>query len=98
MSKKLFAQCYCAFVQYLCTINHKKQIMRKTIIYSNQCPSGISRVCDLFGSKLPSRVLCSSDDDDDYYSPTDWDQDPSESDTDYEERYDDLNDWLEYNS
>lgn len=70
----------------------------KTNYLSSQCPSAYSRVCNLFGSHRPSRVLCSDDDDDDYYSPTDWDQDPSESDTDYEERYDDLNDWLEYNS
>lgn len=63
-------------------------------------PQGYAQVGTLFGSSKPSKVLCSSedDDDDDYYSPTAWDQDPTESDTDYEERTEDLNDWLEYNS
>lgn len=61
-------------------------------------PQGYAQAGNLFGSSKPSKVLCSSEDDDDYYSPTDWDQDPTESDTDYEERTEDLNDWLEYNS
>ena len=34
--------------------------------------------------------------DDDYYSPTDWDRDPYESDEDYDERTQDLEDYLEY--
>lgn len=38
------------------------------------------------------------EDDDDYYSPTDWDREPEESDQDYEDRVTDLQDWLEYNS
>lgn len=33
---------------------------------------------------------------DDYYSPTDWDRDPDESDEDYDERTQDLEDYLEY--
>lgn len=33
---------------------------------------------------------------DDYYSPTDWDQQPDESDADYEERSDDLESYYEY--
>ena len=33
---------------------------------------------------------------DDYYSPTDWDQQPDESDADYEERSDDLESYNEY--
>lgn len=31
----------------------------------------------------------------DYYSPTDWDREPGESDEDYEERVQDLEDYLE---
>lgn len=34
-------------------------------------------------------------DDDDYYSPTDWDREPNESDEDYEERMENLEDYLE---
>lgn len=44
------------------------------------------------------KFLFSSEDNDDYYSPTDWEQDPTESDADYEERTEDLNDWLDYNN
>lgn len=33
---------------------------------------------------------------DDYYSPTDWDQQPDESDADYEERSEDLESYYEY--
>lgn len=49
-----------------------------------------------FNNKM--RFIASYDDDDDYYSPTDWDQQPDESDTDYEERMDDQESYLEYNS
>lgn len=38
------------------------------------------------------------EEDDDYYSPTDWDREPEESDQDYEDRVTDLQDWLEHNS
>ncbi len=31
----------------------------------------------------------------DYYSPTDWEREPGESDEDYEERIQDLEDFLE---
>lgn len=41
------------------------------------------------------RSANSAEADDDYYSPTDWERDPTESDTDYEERTQDLTDWLE---
>ena len=34
--------------------------------------------------------------DDDYYSPTDWDRNPEESDTDYQERIEDQESYLEY--
>jgi hypothetical protein len=34
--------------------------------------------------------------DDDYYSPTDWGQEPGESDADYEERMQDQQDLLEH--
>ncbi|MDO4801336.1 MAG: hypothetical protein Q4A15_04150 [Prevotellaceae bacterium] len=36
--------------------------------------------------------------DDDYYSPTSWDRDQDESDEDYDERTQDLEDYLEYYS
>lgn len=52
----------------------------------------------------PSHRLSLSDEnedeyeeDDDYYSPTDWEREPDESDEDYRERMEDLNDLLEYN-
>lgn len=32
---------------------------------------------------------------DDYYSPTDWNREPGESDEEYEERVQDLEDYLE---
>lgn len=34
-------------------------------------------------------------DDDDYYSPTDWDRDYGESDEDYQERMEDLEDYMD---
>ena len=34
--------------------------------------------------------------DEDVYSPTSWDQDPDESDEDYDERMDDQDSWLGY--
>lgn len=34
----------------------------------------------------------------DPYSPTSWDKDPYESDEDYQDRIQDQEDWLEYNS
>lgn len=80
--------------------------MTKTSFVSNQYPSGYSRVCDLFGSQVPSKVLFSSEDnddyddiseeDDDYYSPTSWDRDPEESDEDYRDRMEDQESLLEY--
>ncbi len=33
--------------------------------------------------------------DDDYYSPTDWERQPDESDEDYEERMQDLEDLMD---
>lgn len=33
---------------------------------------------------------------DDYYSPTDWEREYGESDEDYAERLQDLEDWMEY--
>lgn len=79
--------------------------MTKTSFVSGQCPSDSSRVCDLFGSQIPSKVLFSSEDDDydgisedddDYYSPTSWDRDPEESDEDYRDRMEDQESLLEY--
>lgn len=49
-----------------------------------------------YASRL--RFIASYDEDDDYYSPTDWEQQPDESDTDYEERMEDQDSYLEYNS
>lgn len=34
-------------------------------------------------------------DDEDYYSPTDWDREAGESEEDYEERIQDLEDYLD---
>ena len=34
-------------------------------------------------------------DSEDYYSPTDWEKEPNESDEDYAERIQDLEDWLD---
>ena len=35
------------------------------------------------------------DEEEDYYSPTDWEREPGESDEDYADRIQDLNDFLE---
>lgn len=76
-----------------------KQISMKSSSYSKSLyPCDYAHAGNLFGSNKPSKVLFSSEDNDDYYSPTDWEQDPTESDADYEERTEDLNDWLDYNN
>ena len=44
----------------------------------------------------PESDLESEDEEEDYYSPTDWDREPDERDEDYAERIQDLEDFLDY--
>lgn len=46
-----------------------------------------------FGSEVVSQI--DDEENEDYYSPTDWDREPNESDEDYAERVQDLEDYLE---
>lgn len=46
-----------------------------------------------FESEVVSQI--DDEENEDYYSPTDWDREPNESDEDYAERVQDLEDYLE---
>lgn len=70
--------------------------MKKTFSFTIVLPTATRLAGKLFHKHSIKVAKCSADDDD-YYSPTDWERDPTESDTDYEERTQDLTDCLEGN-
>ena len=71
----------------------------RTTFYRHETNQGLVLSSNHFSSMNRGREYDDDDEDDtdseDYYSPTDWERESNESDEDYSERMQDLEDWME---